>query len=311
VFVLFCTLGGIGIALWFLWNLLIFGDPLYFALGPFSAKAQQDQLEAAGVLMTKHDLWMSVRIYAYALMYNSTAFLTLLGFVGAIVLWFDKKIHIGVRIASTALMAPLGFNILALYLGHSVLFVQGISGDTWFNVRYGLMLAPSFAVFIAYLFHRFVKARFVIAGLVLFVIMFMFLSGDAVTIDDARVGSSGKNVAEVSGWLKEHVKDERGFILISVASHDAIIFSSGLPMKRFIHEGTDAYWKAATVSPDRWARWIVMRTNDMNDLTWKAMSQTSGFQFYDKVQSYPFADVYQIKDEYVDQLNFEATIKQK
>ena len=42
--IMFSTLAGFGIALWFLWNLLIFKDPLYFAFGPFSAHAQQEQL---------------------------------------------------------------------------------------------------------------------------------------------------------------------------------------------------------------------------------------------------------------------------
>lgn len=33
----------------------------------------------------------------------------------------------------------------------------------------------------------------------------------------------------------------KGFVLISAASHDAIIFSSGLPMKKCIHKGTGTY----------------------------------------------------------------------
>ena len=37
--VFFCTMGGLGIALWLLWNLIIFDDPLFFAFGPYSAHA--------------------------------------------------------------------------------------------------------------------------------------------------------------------------------------------------------------------------------------------------------------------------------
>lgn len=302
--ILFSTMAGVGIVLWFLWNLLIFGDPLYFAFGPFSAKAQQDQLEAAGVLATKHDLWFSLTVYLHAVMYNSNAFLTLLGAFGVLVFIFDRSIRFTVRIASLGLLAPFAFNVLALYLGHSVLFVQGLSGDTWFNVRYGLMLAPAIAIFIGYIAHRFSRIRLLILGLCSFVILFSFLSFDAVTIDDALIGSSGKNVSEVSGWLKQHVPGKKGYVLISAASHDAIIFSSGLPMSRFIHEGTGSYWKNATIAPDRWARWIVMRTNDLNDLTFKAMSQTTGFSAYEKVQSFPFADIYELKPEYLHQLQY-------
>src|SRR5260221_2633852 len=65
--VLYATLAGVGIALWFLWNLLIFKDPFYFAFGPFSAHAQQEQLLAAGNLETKGNLILSTKTYLIAL----------------------------------------------------------------------------------------------------------------------------------------------------------------------------------------------------------------------------------------------------
>lgn len=311
-YILFATLAAFGIFLWFLWNTLIFKDPFYFAFGPFSARAQQAQLEHAGVLVTKGNLLLSMKIYLYALVYNSYAYNAILGLTGALVMWFDKNLAGRLRWATLTLIAPLLFNILALYLGHSVLFIQGISGNTWFNVRYGVMMLPSIAIFMGYLVHRLKPLRWVIIGLFLFVTFFAFASRDAVTIDDARVGSSQKNVSEVSGYLKEHATNEKGFILISAASHDAIIFSSGLPMKRFIHEGTGAYWESATTSPDRWARWIVARTNDVNDLTWKAVSVVpTFFERYTLVAQYPFADVYQLNPEWLPALQTESVLKQR
>lgn len=305
VVLLFLTLGAFGAVLWFGWNWIIFKDPLYFALGPYSAHAQQTQLLEAGNLPTKGNPTLSTQIYFYALFYNSIAFTAVLGLLGSILIWFDKKVLTPAKIASLSLLAPLGFNILALILGFSVLFVQGFSGDTWFNVRYGVMLMPSLAIFCGYLVERFKDYRWVIIGLTLFVSVFGFTSADAVTIDDATVGSSQKNVSEVSGWLALNAKDKKGFILISAASHDAIIFSSGLPMKRFIHEGTGAYWESATIAPDRWARWIIMRTNDINDSTFKFVSKAPGFVKYQKVQSFPFADIYQLKDQFLGDLNTE------
>lgn len=298
----YLTIASLGIVLWVLWNLLIFNDPLYFAFGPYSAHAQQQQLDSAGVLATKHDLALSTKIYLYALAYNSYAFSVILGLIGFLLFIKDKAITISVRIASLALMAPLFFNILALYLGHSVLFIQGLSGDTWFNARYGIMMMPSIAIFIGYLVDRAKHLRYAIIGLLFFTIFFAIVNGDAVTIDDARVGSSQKNVTEVSGWLAKNASDEKGFILISAASHDAIIFSSGLPMKRYIHEGTGDYWKNATTMPDRWARWIIMRTNDDNDQTFRLVKEAPGFAKYTLIESYPFADIYELKPEYVDQL---------
>lgn len=308
ILTLFATLAGLGIALWFLWNLLIFRDPLYFVFGPFSAHRQQSQLQEAGVLATKGNFPFSLQVYLYALIYNSGAFITILGLFGAVLVWLDKKLSTNVKIACIVLIAPFIFNILALYLGHSVLFISGLSGNTWFNVRYGIMLMPSLAIFIGFMVDRLKDTRLAVIGLFIFVSFLSFTSTDAVTIDDALVGSSQKNVTEVSGWLKENTSEKDGFILISAASHDAIIFSSGLPMKRFIHEGTGSYWENAATMPDRWARWIVMRTHDDDDLTFKSVKNSPGFKKFELVDHYPFADIYQLKPEYLGKLNTEPIL---
>lgn len=312
IFFLFCTLGSLGIIAWFMWNALIFKDPLYFAFGQYSAHSQQSQLAAAGVLATEGNVFLSAKIYLYALLFNSNGFIALVAGIGALVMYFDKKLSSAVRIASLSLLAPLIFNILALYLGHSVLFVQGISGNTWFNVRYGIMLMPSIAIFIGYLIDRVHSLRAPLIGAFLLVTLIAFSSYDAVTIDDGRVGSSQKNVTEVSSWLYNNAKDKDGFVLISAASHDAIIFSSGLPMKKFIHEGTGKYWLSATSTPDHWARWIIMRTNDDNDQTFRLIKATPGLKYYTKVASYPFADIYELDATHLDTLITEPIIgKQK
>ena len=271
---------------------------MYFVFGPFSAHAQQAQIFEAGELFTKGNLYLSVKAYLYALFYNAYTVMALLGAGGAYLLWRDSKINKGVRISSLALIAPLGFNILALYFGHSVLFVRGVMGDTWFNVRYGMMLMPSIAIFVGFLVDRLKNFRYVTTGIFMFVTFFAILSGDVVTIEDALIGASGKNVAEVSGWLKENVTDEPGFVLISVASHDAIIFSSDLPMTKFIHEGTGDYWDEATQNPQEWAKWIVMRTNDVNDMVFKDIKDTNWENYYNLVDHYPFADIYELKPEF-------------
>lgn len=306
--VLFCTLAGLGVVLWLLWNQLIFNDALYFAFGPFSAHAQQQQLQQAGILATKGNLLLSTKTYLYALVYNAGAFNAFLAVCGAIAFWGSKKISADRKIGNTLLFVPILFNIVALYLGHSVLFIQGISGNTWFNVRYGSMAVPSIAIFVGYLVHRLGALRITLVALLLFVSFFSFSSHDAVTIDDARVGSSQKNVSEVSGWLHAHAANTPGFILISAASHDAIIFSSGLPMKKFIHEGTGTYWSTAITVPDHWARWIIVRTHDNNDLTWRSIKDTPGLQRYNKVESFPFADIYELQPQYIPSLHVNADL---
>ena len=301
-FVFFATLAGFGIFLWFLWNLLIFKDPFYFAFGEFSARTQQTQLEAAGELPTKGNLFLSFKAYFFALVYNTYTYPFFVGIIGFLALIQDKKINWRVRLATLALFGALIFNVIALYMGHSVLFLPEIIGKTWFNVRYGVMLLPMIAISFGYLVERAKNYRFMILGVFFLVSFFAFVNQDAVVIDDAVYGSSQKNVTEVAGWLRKNVLREEGYVLISAASHDAIIFSSGLPMKKFIHEGTGAYWDYAVENPDKWAKWIVMRTYDMNDLTYNEIHDAEGLEKYELVDHYPFADIYRLKSEYISEV---------
>jgi hypothetical protein len=303
VTVIFATLGGFGILLWLFWNQMIFKDPLFFAFGSFSANAQQKLIEEAGALFTKSNLFYSTISYIYAVVYNSNFVAVAAGVAGAVLLWFDKKIDKPMRWACLALITPLLFNIIALYFGHSVLFVQGLGGNSWFNVRYGITMIPSIAIFVGYLMQRMQAQKYVVLGLMLFVATFGYINQEIVTLDDARVGLSGKNVSEVSGYLQKNALDEEGYVLISAAKHDAIIFSSGLPMKRFIHEGTGKYWDLATAHPEKWARWIVMRSNDPDDLTTKMIKNNPKFKKnYTLVRKFPFAEVFELKEEYVENL---------
>lgn len=296
----FVTLGGFGVFAWLLWNLLIFKDPLYFIFGPYSAYAQQELLLSAGNLPTKGNFLLSFQYYFDAMVYNANAFIVILGFIGAVIFLLDKRIKSNSKMILVALFSPLLFNVLALYFGHSVLYIAGISGNTWFNVRYGLMMIPSFAILVGYLVHSLKPIQPILIGLVMLVTFFMLFNGDVVTLDDARIGASQKNVTQVSGWLRENTSNKPGFILVSAASHDAVIFSSGLPMAKFIHEGTGKYWDQATAHPSRWARWIVIRSGDNTDYLDKRINNNPEFiNDYQLIGRYPFADIYQLKSKYI------------
>lgn len=310
----FCSLGGLGIVLWLLWNLLIFNDAFYFIFGPHSAHSQQLQLESEGFLHTKGDWIFSAKVYFYTWLYNTGAANLVLSVLGILVLFCSQKIQPILRFASLILFAPIIFNILALYLGHSVINVIGISGSNWFNVRYGVLMLPSVAIFIGVLISRIPRWGGIQATILLILIstnIYFISTNEAVSVVDARFGESQKNVTEVSTWLRSYTLHKSGFILVSAASHDAIIFSSGLLMERFIHEGTGSYYTAAIANPSHWARWIVVRTNSDNDSTWRLLKNNIYFQErYERVGAYPFADIYELKGEYLNTLNIKPIIGQ-
>ncbi len=139
--VLFVTLAGFGIFLWFLWNLLIFKDPLYFAFGPYSAHSQQIRIEEAGSLPTKYNFFLSVKAYWWAMIDNAGLFILIFATIGFIVFFVKNKLKMK-AISLYVLIVPLVFHVISLYLGHSILVLPELginvtekASGSWFNVR--------------------------------------------------------------------------------------------------------------------------------------------------------------------------------
>jgi hypothetical protein len=46
-----------------------------------------------------------------------------------------------------------------------------------------------------------------------------------------------------------------------------------------------------------------MRSYSDDDQTWRLVSKTIGFERYERVKQYPFADIYELKKEYLKDLD--------
>jgi len=51
-----------------------------------------------------------------------------------------------------------------------------------------------------------------------------------------------------------------------------------------------------------------MRSFDDNDQTWKTVSKTPDINSYNLVEKYPFADIYELKPEFLSNLNTKPVI---
>lgn len=119
------------------------------------------------------------------------------------------------------------------------------------------------------------------------------MSNNIITITDGIIGSSQKNVRGLGESIHVLVSKDKGLILASAASHDAILFSSQLPMKEFIHEGTGNLWHRSLHDPSRYAKYIIMRSNDDTDVVSKAMKDVPNFtQHFEMIYDGDFADLY-------------------
>ena len=97
--ILFATLGGVGIILWFVWNLVIFGSPTAFLSGSFSSQAQTEAFIQGGFADTYHNLWETLRYYSVAAAESIGPVLFALGTL-AVVLFLIRR-----RLSNDALAA--------------------------------------------------------------------------------------------------------------------------------------------------------------------------------------------------------------
>jgi hypothetical protein len=291
--ILFLTIGGFGIFLWLLWNLAIFHNALYFILGPYSAYAQQSVLRKVGQLPTQGNLFTSLTIFGWSVIDNNGFILVILAVIAFVVLCMkiERKYFLPLFII---LAAPFIFNILALFVGQSAMNVpQALHNPGYFNIRYGLLILPSLAILLGLISTRKLFRYVVLVGILIQTGLFV-RTGTPVTLIDGLQGLKNTYyTVEASSWFRKNYTG--GLILTSLASHDAFVARTGLPMKNYIHEGTREFWNNALILPSKDASYITMLSYPP-DIVYKSVAHTSDFLLhYTLVHSYGTFEIYKRK----------------
>lgn len=290
VFILFAVSGGFGIFLWLLWNQMIFDDVFYFITGPYSAHAQQTVLKSVGQLPTEGSWYNAITYFTWSVISNNGIVLTTLSFLGFIALFFQAKNKIYLYL-SVILAVPFIFNVLALFVGQSAMNVpQAPNNPGYFNIRYGLLVLPTLAILIGILSQNIILRIFVVLGIVTQIYLFV-QEGTPVTLIDGKLGLKNTfYTVEASQWLRQNYKG--GLILTSLASHDAFVARTGLPMRNYIHEGTRDFWNNALKTPGENVAYIAVLSYPP-DSVYRAISKNPAFtKHYTLVHSYGKFEIY-------------------
>lgn len=300
--ILYLTLAGFGIILWIFWNWAIFKDPLYFALGPYSAKSQQAVIESAGSLFTKNNLGLSLYTYIWAVIDNVGFLLSIYTLIG-IVIYFIKNKLSSESIVIATLLTPFLFHVISLYFGNSFIVVPEVgtyltekANSYWFNLRYGLMFLPAVAFYSAYLASKDKFALFILSLLLVFESFVFIKFNNIVTLSDGVAGRSAFTAQDISDWLSTNANDD-SLILMSMINN-SVAFTTGFPLKRFIHEGTGRYWETSLANPSEYANWIVVK-NTTEDPLHNALVIEHENEFlkdFDLVATFSTSDVYKRRE---------------
>lgn len=133
-------------AVWWCWfNFVNWGDPLEFQRGRYSAQAQQDLLDRAGLLPDKGQLGRSVSTYLQATSGGAGRWVLLAGLLGAGAWLVVGRWRIRALAPWLLFAVPVGFYVLSLFTGQIALRLGTAEDPSMFNLRYGLQALPGLA----------------------------------------------------------------------------------------------------------------------------------------------------------------------
>jgi hypothetical protein len=263
---LFASLGGIGIVLWFVWNLVIFGSPTAFLGGSYSSQSQTESFIHRRVADDYHNLWQSLRTYSIAVAESIGPVLFALGIL-AVILFLRRRRLSGDALAAATMLVPFAFYIVAFFLGQDVMYVPYANHPPYYafyNARFGAEMAAPAAVFIATLAQ---SARrwlpLVEVALVAVVIGQSVVTswGGVISLQDGQIGASCYIAHPIVAFLTEHY--DGGRLLVNVYSTNLDLSPAGIPFRNEVYEGDSAVWADALKTPAKYVDWIIAAPHDL------------------------------------------------
>ncbi|MGE5207205.1 MAG: hypothetical protein ACM3PW_16465 [Chlamydiota bacterium] len=265
-------------AFWFSYNAAIYGDPLDFARGPYSARGIEQRTSKPGEARHPgyHSLGTAAIYFVKSAELNQTegplerpwAALTAAGLV--LLLVYFRRLG-----AWLLLLVPLPFYALSIAYGGVPIFMPVWWPFSFYNVRYGLQLLPAFAVFLAvalwWVLSRIGRQRWRVTATVL---AFAFLGASygfawrkqPICLQEAVANARTRVAFERS--LAEYLRllPPNSTLLMYIGGHVGALQDAGIHLSRVIHEGNhgdpkvwgrEGMWQRALADPARYADYLI------------------------------------------------------
>ena len=276
-------------AAWFIYNAAAFGDWLYFARGPYSAKVIEIRTAVPGFPPHPgwHDPWVSFLFYVKAAEMDAAArawgntllAVSLLGIAWA---WLTARRY---ALAWTLLLAlPVPFYAYSIAYGSVPIFLPEWWPHSYYNLRYGLELLPALALsagfaaqFCLDAVRRFSSRKSratqtIFAAALLFILI--ALNAYAMVRERPLVYVEGtKNIQahrpyelEIPPALRDLLGQRPGGVLLMITSSDPqIVALTGIPLRQTINEGDLEIYRDALAAPAAHAALVLAFDGDEDD----------------------------------------------
>ncbi len=258
-----------GMVAWLIYNFTIFGSPLYFLTGPYSARAQT----------IGHNLFMnpisslSVLIDVFVSMYGITSiFFCFLGLGSYLYMNRKPKAElVNSILLILLLLLPISTDFLAMMGGTAAIFSTPMG---YFNGRFMILMAPLFSFACTSLIVSSIQTQKKVLTMLIVLIIAtscgatfytQTTDGNVTALKDPSILPINKvdKSALAAGALLGKVYSQ-GKVLLFTSSADGpkIMFGSKLDLKNFIQLGNEPYWEDSKSAPWQYGTYLVMEKLD-------------------------------------------------
>jgi hypothetical protein len=264
--VLYGTLGGFGIALWFLWNLVIFSDPFYFFKGPYSSQIMQAPLINAGLVATYHNIFQSIYYYGVVSIETMGPIIFVLATIAVLAYVFRRRLSPEVA-ASLVFLVPFAFYVFSLWSGQAIEYaphaVPAQISTLFYNDRYGTQAVAPAAFFIAILasmLHRWLRP---LLGMAIVAQVLLTATGGIITLQDGLYGASCSPYRATTSYLALHYDGSNILEDEYFQNPQDFAFTVGIDLKHIVYQGSGRLWQESLADPAANVHWIYARTGDL------------------------------------------------
>ncbi len=267
----FCALYGRCLAvaplLWMGYCQRMFGDPLDFLRGPYSARAIDIRTSTPG--SPHYPGWHSMRVAAlyflkaaelgaiWARLANLLLLLSLAGTAIAAVRFWSKHI-----LPALLLWVPLPFYAYSVAYGSVPIFIPPWWPHSFYNTRYGMEMIPVFALSLAFLaawVAQVAAKRWAalqpwvigVIGLLILANSYVLLRATPLVLQEIIANSRTRIPFEAAYARGLETLPARSTILAYISDHPGAYERAGVALKRTINEADYYRWKPGAERPGR------------------------------------------------------------
>lgn len=252
--------------IWLVYNAVIYGDPLEFSRGPYSAKAIL--LRTATASMPAYPGWHDPRV-AFSYFFKAAEqtmaeghlqkLWVLLLLAGAVWIFVRGRRRWPVLL----LLTPIPFYMLSVSHGSVPIVLPEWWPFSYYNVRFGLELLPAFAVLASMALHWALNAspsslvRSAAGFVLLLVVAGSYASvwrAHPICFREGWVNSRSRIALETELARTLQLLPHDSTVLMYLGDHVGALQDAGIPLRQTINEGDHRPWKRPEDPKGLWER---------------------------------------------------------